>query len=112
MPTINYIATRTLSGDHRHKCAGHDSWQARWPVWVVLMALHYALFAVPTFTSHRMPDAILFTPRARWAQCCLRFSLFFVSLAPWPLRKFVVLRGQLPIIRTALWRPSETKTQD
>jgi hypothetical protein len=29
----------------------------------------HVLFALPTFTSHRMPDAISFTPRARRVLC-------------------------------------------
>src|SRR3954454_15564662 len=44
-----------------------------WPMWVVPMpdrpALHYVLFALPTFTSRRMADAISFMPQARQVPC-------------------------------------------
>ena len=38
-------------------------------------ALHYVLFALPTFTSRRMSGAISFTPQARRVPCSAR---------PWP----------------------------
>jgi hypothetical protein len=46
----------------------------RWHKWVVLTAgstgaLHYVLFALPTFTSRRMSGAILFRPPARSVPC-------------------------------------------
>jgi hypothetical protein len=35
-------------------------------------ALHYVLFALPTFTSRRLPGAISFTPQLRQALCSAR----------------------------------------